>query len=70
MKREEEYRGKHAGSYVSESRPPWMTHPKKRKMPMFARKLLIAAIILAVAALGLYLYLLLNPDVMRNATIS
>ena len=70
MKREEEYRGKHAGAYAPESRPPWMTHPKKRKMPMFARKLLIAAIILAVAALGLYLYLLLNPDVMRNATIS
>lgn len=66
-----EYRGKHAGSPDKGDRPPWMVHPKKRriKMPKTFRKVLIAVIILAVAAAGIYIYLMLNPDVARTATI-
>ena len=66
-----EYRGRHARAPEGGGRPPWMVHPKKRRirMPKTIRKVLIVVIILAVAAAGVYIYLLLNPDVARTATI-
>ena len=70
---DDEYRGRHAGMPGRENPPPWMRHPKKRrmpKMPKTIRKVLIVLILLAVAAVGIYIYLMLNPDVARTATIS
>lgn len=54
----------------ADSRPPWMVHPKKRGMPKIVRKLLIVLLILALAGLGICIYMVLNPDIWRTATIS
>ena len=59
MRNEPSY-GRHARR--QEDRPPWLTHPKKSGMPKLFRKILLVIAILALLALGYYIYLLLNPE--------
>lgn len=57
MKNEPSY-GRHA---APDGRPPWLTHPKKHRMPKLFRKILVALIVIAILILGYYIYLILNP---------
>ena len=55
--RKEPY-GRHA---APDGRPPWLIHPKKGRMPKTFRKILIILAIAALAVIGYYIYLVLNP---------
>ena len=67
--RKDEYRGRHSAPQDPYARAPWQTHPRKRGIPGPLRKVLTLVIILALVALGVYIYLLLNPTVGRHMEI-
>ena len=67
--RKDGYRGRHSAPQDPYARAPWQTHLKKRGTPRLLRKVITLAVILALVALGVYIYLLLNPMVGRHMEI-